>query len=343
MTFDQPDKSKPVDQTQSQADQSTEARSLSAVDLLKEKPAKDNPQEVQKVADNRPPSLHIENHALILSLKDQDFDRKLNYAAANFKQDFDTLKITDVPTNAKVNYWQDPKGFFLWVKDGGDGNKRHYIPSHLQHLELPQEKTTFEKLRLEVNDAYARQTFGDMASFNRSFNPSYDGGASSLKYFAGMSRLSDVALAKQEQALRDAVKTSDNPYFKIYLADTLMAGAVKPVIDGVMSGRAVDLNNPVTLRKIDEAISLLDAAHKDSGGQLGTIGRFPQRNIYEPLMPGVPYWNSRRYPDQFYGFWGGSYDQSQARSAALTVIRNHIVNNSFPRFQLPPDLPPRNF
>jgi hypothetical protein len=285
----------------------------------------------------------IENKALVLSMSDPQFDTKLAWAANNQAKEFDTLKITDVPTTVKVNYWQDPHGLFLWFKDGGDGNKKHYIPENVTYLELPHEKTTTEQLRIETNENYAKHTFNDLVDFNRSFNPSYDGGVSSLKYFAGMSGKGSEILDTQEKYLRDAVKDNSNPYFKIYLADVLTAKAIQPIINSALTSEAVKVDNPTTLSRVDEAISLLDAANRDSNGQLGAVGRYPQGNVYAPLMPGVPYWNSSLYPDQFYGFWAGSYDQSRMRHAALTLMRNHIVNNSFPQLQLPPALPPRKF
>jgi len=215
--------------------------------------------QVRETSDTR-----LANHTLTLSMFDKDFDAKLQTAARNNPQDFDKLKITDIPANVKVNYWQDPKGLFVWFENGPDGAKKHYLPPNLLNIELPQQTKTVEAIRLDVNRNYAAATFSNLQTFDRSFNPSYDGGASSLKYFASMSRLGDDALLKQETALRDAAKTSDNPYYKIYLADVLTAAAVKPIINDFLKNGTADLNNPVTLRKLDEAISVLDAAYRDS-------------------------------------------------------------------------------
>jgi hypothetical protein len=289
------------------------------------------------------PEIKIVNRALVLSMSDVDFDKKLTFAGNNKGQEFDKLKITDVPPGVKVNYWQDPKGLFVWFEGGPDGNKRHHLPGNLNTIELPQQSKTVEAIRLDVNRNYAAQTFSGLQTFDSRFNPSYDGGASSLQYFSKMATLGDSALLKQETVLREAAKTSDNPYYKIYLADVLTASAIKPVINDFLRTGTADLNNPVTLRKLDEAISVLDAAYRDSNGKLKEVNHYPRANAYSPMMPGAPYWNANRYPGEYYGFWAGSYDQAMARQASLKMIRDHIKQNSFPRFELPPELPPKRF
>mgnify|MGYP000735614535 CR=1 FL=1 len=302
-------------------------------------------QHVAQIAQVRdtPPEIRIIDRALQLSINDKDFDLKLSYAAKNRPQEFDKLKINDIPANVKVNYWQDPKGLFVWFENGPDNAKKHYLPGNLQNIELTNQTKTVESIRVDVNRNYAAATFSNLQNFDRSFNPAYDGGASSLKYFASMSQLGETALLKQEAVLREAAKTSDNPYYKIYLADVLTAAAVKPIINDFLNGGAADLNNPTTLRKLDEAISVLDAAYRDSDGKLKAVNHYPRANIYSPAMPGGAYWNAGRYPNDYFGFWAGSYDQAMARQASLKIIRDHIKQNSFPKFELPPSLPPRRF
>jgi hypothetical protein len=288
-----------------------------------------------------PLDVRIENRALILSINDKDFDAKLSGAAKTWPKDFDKLKLTDIPPGVKVNYWQDPQGLFIWFEGGQDRGKKHYIPSNLTTLELPTQSKTIESIRIDVNRNYAQATFSNLQSFDGNFNPARDGGVNSIKYFGRIAGIADDALLKQEKVLRDAARTSDNPYYKLYLADVLTAAAVKPVINDFLRTGTADLNNPTTLRKLDEAISLLDAAYRDSSGKLREVNHFPRPNVYSPLMPGVPYWSSNRYPNDFYGFYAGVYDQSMARQASLKMIRDHIKLGSFPKFELPPNLPPR--
>ncbi len=312
---------------------------------ISEKPAASDQQvgQIAQVAQVRdtPPEIRIVNRALQLSINDKDFDLKLTYAAKNKPQEFDKLKINDIPADVKVNYWQDPKGLFVWFENGPDNAKKHYLPGNLQNIELTNQTKTVESIRLDVNRNYAAATFSNLQNFDRNFNPAYDGGASSMKYFASMAQLGDAALLKQEAVLREAAKTSDNPYYKIYLADILTAAAVKPVINDFLRTGTADLNNPTTLRKLDEAISVLDAAYRDSDGKLKAVNQYPRQNVYSPAMPGGAYWNAGRYPGEYFGFWAGSYDQAMARQASLKVIRDHIKQNSFPKFELPPELPPR--
>lgn len=288
-----------------------------------------------------PLDVRIENRAIILSINDKDFDAKLSGAAKTWPKDFDKLKLTDIPPGVKVNYWQDPKGLFVWFEGGQDHSKKHYLPANLTSIELPTQSKTVEAIRIDVNRNYAEATFSNLQSFDRNFNPSNDAGVNSIKYFGRIAGIADDALLKQEQVLRDAAKTSDNPYYKLYLADVLTAAAVKPVINDFLRTGTADLNNPTTLRKLDEAISLLDAAYRDSNGKLREVNHFPRANAYSPLMPGVPFWNSSRYPNDYYGFYAGVYDQAMARQASLKLIRDHIKLGTFPKFELPPSLPPR--
>lgn len=287
-------------------------------------------------------NLRIANHTLELSMNDPDFDKKLNLAARTRPQDFDKLKISEIPPDVKVNYWQDPRGLFIWFQNGGDKNKRHYLPDNLVSLELPFEKKVVEAIRVEVNKAYADQKFSGLQSFGPNFDPSRDGGYNAMSYFMRMSTIAEGTLKTQEGLLKDATVASSNPYYKIYLADTLTAQAMKPITDALINHRTVDVRNPETLRKLQEAMSVLDAAALDSQGSLNRVNKFPKGYAYTPLGPDRPYWNADRYPDQYYGFWAGSYDQAMARQAALKLIYGVInSSNTLPKFELPPNLPPR--
>jgi hypothetical protein len=293
-------------------------------------------------ADRTSVPLNIAKGTLELSINDADFDKKLAIAAQTRSRDFNTLKIDDIPDNVRVNYWQDPKGLFVWFDGGTDHNKKHYLPANLTTLELPREKTLIEDLRVNVNKRYAERSFSGLESFGPNYNPTRDGGYNAMSYYMRMSNIASETLDRQEEMLRKAVATSSNPYYKIYLADTLTAQAMKPVADAMIHHHTVDVRNVDTMKKLQEAMSVLDAAAIDSRQNLAQGNRFPKGYDYTPPAPGRPYWNLERYPQDYYGFWGGSFDQAMARQANLKLIYGMInTSNAIPRFELPPNLPPR--
>jgi hypothetical protein len=104
-----------------------------------------------KDATTQPLDVRIENRAIILSINDKDFDAKLIGAAKTWPKDFDKLKLTDIPPGVKVNYWQDPKGLFVWFEGGQDHSKKHYLPSNLTTIDLPTQSKTVEAIRIDVN------------------------------------------------------------------------------------------------------------------------------------------------------------------------------------------------
>lgn len=299
--------------------------------------------------DRRPLELKIANQTLELSIKDPQFDQKLLEAARTRGNQFDHLKLTDFDPGVKVNYWQDPKGLFIYFTDSNGQNrkdapppKRHYLPDNVAVLNLPNENAMVEKLRIDVNKAYADSRFKGMQDFGPNFNPQRDGGYNAMSYYTRMSNIGSTTLDAQERMLRQAVKDSDNPYYKIYLSDTLTAQAMQPITDALIHHGTVNVRNPETLRKLDEAMRVLDGVNTDSRDRLNELHRSPKGYSYNPLAPGRPYWDSRQYPDDYYGFWGGSYDQAMARQAALKLIYGMInTSNAIPRFELPPNLPPR--
>jgi len=297
-------------------------------------------------------ALNITGKTLELSYNDKDFEKKLSYAGKYHSRDFNNLKITDMPPGVKITPWVDSKGYFFYFNDGTAKPKEfHYFPPNLQFLTTPKDSTDLTKLRNDVMIAYNKdisqtvtaetQGAGGFLDFNRQTDPNRDGAASAFQYYQRMSGLSDRSLNTLETTLREGVRTSDNPYLKIWLADVYMAQAMKGIVGQALTGQPVDLKDPVLMRKLDDAISLNRAARMSSDNTLGDNGMKRQGNGYLPMRPYDPYWDRRA--NGFYGFWGGSGDQAAYREAALTTLKGLIQSNAIPRLELPPALPPKRF
>ncbi len=296
----------------------------------------------------------VVNGKLTLQYGEADFDRKLA-ANPNYQQ----LSIQGIPEGVKVKHFVDAKGYFFWLDGsgemeqirGGDGTvsqrpRRHYYSIQAKEIEMNSDKRDLEATRLKVNEAMAMEGgFKGFSNFKVGQQVDFQapGGqrvvsGDAMNYFLRMSKTSSSVLDIQAKSLEESVRTSDNPYFKIYLADVYTAQAMKPIIDQVLNGgRYIELNNPYTIKKFDDALSLLKAVDTDSRTGLQRVNRMPPGNAVMPLDPYRIYGDTRdpRFPEYYYGFWGGSYDQAKHREVAITFIRNLAKNNAFPRIELP--------
>jgi len=308
-----------------------------------------NPQ-IQTVNDRAIPD-PVVNGKLTLRYGEPDFDRKLE-ANPNYQQ----LSVQGIPDGVTVKHFVDAKGYYFWLQGsgevetirGGDGTvsqrpKRHYYSIQAKEMEMNTQKRDLEATRLKVNEAMAMENgFRGFSSFDKNQkvdfqNPGNFGG-DAAQYFFRMSKTSSNILDIQAKSLEESVRTSDNPYFKIYLADVYTAQAMKPIIDQVLNGgQFIELNNPYSMKKLEDAISLLKAVDTDSRTGLQRVNRMPPGNAAMPLDPYRIYNDPRdpRFGDYYYGFWGGSYDQAKHREVTLTFMRNLMKNNAFPRIELP--------
>ena len=205
----------------------------------------------------------------------------------------------------------------------------HYLPANLKEIEVNGVKGSADELRIQASQFFMEEQNGiknGFASINNNTN--------SLEYAQRMAQVAAGALNLQEQALRQGVQGSpNNPYFCIYLSDTLVGQAMQSVIQDIKSGRNVNSNNPTTLKKIDEAIEQTRQA-REVAARYG--------NTYVPsaqMMPLSPYALNPYFfnPDLY---WGGALYQACQREVGLKVIRNLITSGAL-KFELPPNLPPR--
>jgi len=285
----------------------------------------------------------ISNKTLELSFKDGNFDTKLNYVSQHGADKFNRIKIDDLPPNTVIHTWIDKNGYFFWYDDGRPGPKaHHYLPNNALLLEANNAKIDLERERVKDNQQFAQENFGGFRNFDRNFVPARDGTTNSTSYYWKMAGGSAAALDIQEHALRESVRNSDNPYFKIYLSDINAAQALKPLRDRAEQHLPYNVNNDYTRKKIDDALSLSKAAYEQTQAELGKVGRsnqYPSLNVYLPLAPQRPYWDYSKLPDDYMGFWGGGFNQSYGRTQNLTSLRGLIMSNVIPRVHELPNSP----
>ncbi|HEY9679656.1 MAG TPA: hypothetical protein V6C76_16755 [Drouetiella sp.] len=272
----------------------------------------------------------VHNGVLELKYGDPNIDKYLSQA-----KNYQTIHI-DTPQGITPKHWVDQNGHFFWFPGGNDNNAKHYYPAFSKAFANNGAVTDLEAQRLKVDEAYASSQGGGQGPVFQSFTGKTD----AMNYFGRMSNLSGQALSTLEKSLAHSVETSNNPYFKIYLADVYTAEAMQPIIQQVMRGGTADLNNPDTLRRLDSAIHLLQTAQSDSRSGLNRVNMNPPGNVVMPLDPYEIY-NHPNNTNYYYGFWGGSLDQARHREVGLTMLRNLISSGALPRIELPPALPPR--
>ncbi|CAN5424771.1 hypothetical protein BH10CYA1_BH10CYA1_03010 [soil metagenome] len=272
----------------------------------------------------------VRNGTLELKYGDPNMDKLLSQA-----QNYQTIHI-DTPQGVQLKHWVDQNGHFFWFAGGGDNSAKHYYPAFSKAMNVNGQNFDLEAQRLKVDEAFAASQSAAQGPVFQSFT----GRTDAMTYFSRMSGLSVQALGTLEKSLANSVATSNNPYFKIYLADVYTAEAMQPIIQQVMRGGNADLNNPETLRRLDSAIQLLQSAQGDSRSGLSRVNMNPPGNVVMPLDPYGIYSNPRD-TGHYYGFWGGSLDQARHREVGLTLLRNLISSGALPKIELPPNLPPR--
>ncbi len=241
------------------------------------------------------------------------------------------LTITSLPAGVNLRFWADSKGYFFWFQNSNNSQAKFYFPDSLKTIEINGQILNVEAQKVNVNQGIM-QPGGGFGNFSKT--------TSAIDYFANMSKLSYKALEIEEKTLASSAQTSNNPYFKIYLADTDVALALKPIIDQVLTTGQANLNNAKTIDDLNKAINLLKQAQSDSIAALRPYNQVPPQNINLPLDPYGIYGGVAPGSPYYYGYWGGSLDQARCREVALTLLRNLIQINALPPIELPPALPP---
>ena len=271
----------------------------------------------------------VHNGTLELKYGDPNMDKLLAQAT-----NYQAIHI-DTPQGVQLKHWVDQNGHFFWLQNGNDGNVKHYYPAFAKAINVNGQNFDLEAQRLKVDEAFAASQGGGQGAGFQSFT----GRTDAMTYFSRMSGLSSQALGTLENSLAKSVQTSNNPYFKIYLADVYTAEAMQPIVQQVLQNGTANLNNPDTLKKLDQAIQLLQGAQTDSRSGLSRVNMNPPGNVVMPLDPYEIYSNPNS-TGYYYGFWGGSLDQARHREVGLTVLRNLISSGALPKIELPPALPP---
>jgi hypothetical protein len=294
-------------------------------------------QDAIKIGTDATNTVVIANKTLELSYKDPNFDNKMLYASQHAANKFEIIKIDDLPTNVKINTWIDQNGYFMWYDDGTSSPKaHHYLPDNAFGLTANNAKIDLESERMKDNQGFAAKYLGGFQNFDRNFVPARDGTTNATNYYlqlaAGTADAQKLpggvttALAIQEHALRESVRTSGSPYYKIYLSDINAAQGLKYAADNHLQP-----NNEYTRKKIDDALSLSQAAWTQTNGELAKYNQFPKLSVYLPLAPQRPFWDHNGNPDDWMGYWGGGFNQSYGRAQALTSLRGAVISNFVPQ------------
>ena len=167
-----------------------------------------------------------------------------------------------------------------------------------------------------------------------------------VTYMNNLSKLADRGIDQNIESLRQMAEGNPNPYYKIYLADMLLAKAMLPIgrsirenpVQALNDARFVQLNNPETMRLLDEAIRNLEDVSKESGDTLHSKGMRTPGNVLMPMYP-WGYGNNDR--DGYYRFWGGSLDQARHRELQLRFLKGFL--QAMPTVELPGNLPARKY
>lgn len=256
----------------------------------------------------------------VIAWNDPQLDAKL-------KEGFARVEITGMPKGATLHHWVDEKGYFFFFKvDGKNGQPHHYTPN-LRTLEVEGQTQDVEKHKILVAESYMAKKMGIYVGINDGF-ASIEKRDDVIGYMARMSNLGLDYLNVQEKILRENANNSTNPYFRIFLADVMVAKAVQPIIKQALAGGTIRLDNPDTIKQIDEAIKELKAAQNASNKGLEPGNKWPPRNVPMPMRP-------FQYDDP-YVFFGGSLYQSQRREVALVWLKGLLQAGALPAIELPP-------
>lgn len=257
-----------------------------------------------------------------LSYGDFNFDQKLAQSGAT------ALQIRDFPQGVAISSWVDNNGFFMWFKGGNDNRKPHYLPSGLKTIEVNGVVQNVDEMKIQASLAAAQEADRSRTGFT-SFNERTD----PLTFAKRMGGLGWDNLQMQEKALTQAAKDSpNNPYFRLYLADILVAEAFKPIIDQVAGGGSrIQLDTPFTRQKLEEA--RLQALQGERIAQQVGGARYPNTTT----MPGMnPFMlNPYSYNPDLY--WAGALYQGYRREAQIRMLQTYI--QQFSNVELPPILP----
>jgi hypothetical protein len=261
-----------------------------------------------------------------LSYNDPQFDQKL------WNGNYSTLRIKDYPQNGvAISSWVDNNGFYMWYKGGADNRKPHYLPPGLKTIEVNNYTQNVDEMRIQASLSSIQEADRAKQGFtavNERTNP--------LDFAKRMGGLGAEQLAMQEKVLRQAADASpNNPYFRLYLSDVLLAQAFKPIMDQVANGSSrVDLNTPYTQQKLTEAAQ--EAVKGERIAQQYGGVRYPNMTAMPGMFPF--YLNQHSYNPDLY--WSGALYQGYRREAQIKLLQGYI--QQFSSVELPPIVPGRS-
>ncbi len=253
-----------------------------------------------------PPEPATVNFELSLRYIDTEFETKLLRAG-----EVRTLIIVGLPHGVRLRHAVGERGFYFWFDDGAPNIKQHYYPKGLQEIRVNSQYINVDLERKWLIESYLAKycpSIGGFLSINN---------VTDLRgYVVYLSRLSHIADDKLDflfKALGMAVETTTNPYFRIYLADIVLARILKCIILHKLRQRLATMDDAEIVSMTKAILSLLDSSQAEAQRALTALNCPAQTEQFMPLSGDTLRFNPR-------AFWLGSLYQSQRRSAFLQDV-----------------------
>lgn len=248
---------------------------------------------------------------LVLRYGDPEFDRKIGSAGK-----IDTLCVHGLPQGVRMRQGMDERGFYFWFEDGFEQLGRYFHPSGLREIKINGQSLDIDLEKLWLIDSFIVRYNKHQASFASLNSESHI--RELFSYFCRLSRMSTSKLEHLSMVLCNATDQSDNPYFRIYLADVLMASCLRTLIESRFRVRRASLDEESVTRVFESALALLLSAQTNCKEELGKLGETPDCNQIMPLAAASQRLNAS-------AFWSGAYYQATRRAALLTAQAEDIT------------------
>jgi len=243
---------------------------------------------------------------LTLRYIDADFETKLRRAV-----EVRTLAIDGLPHGVRLRHAVGETGFYFWFDDGSQNIKRYYYPKGLREIRVNSQYINVDLERKWLIESYLAKYCPNSGGFF-SINNVTDLRA----YISYISRLSHIAEDKLDflfKSLCLAVEESSSPYFRIYVADIVLARILKCIMLHKLKQRLASLDDAEIISMTRAIVSLLDSAQAEAQRALSEINCPAQTEQFMPLSGDTLKTNPR-------AFWLGSLYQAQRRSAFLKEV-----------------------
>ncbi len=245
---------------------------------------------------------------LELKYNDPEFESKLLAAGA-----VKALNIGALPPGVRLVLEFDEHGFFFRFEGGIDSKRHYYFPKGLKEIRV---NSQFIDADLE-----RKWLVGGLLSGYKHTFKSLDAEAevkSLVHYYCELAQLPTATMDTLINCLRRTVDGSNDPYFRIYLADLIMARVLKSLIAKKYKSSAVTVNWAEAVAIVENVLDLYESVVRDTVTALDCLNFSASDAGVMPLSV-IP---MRRDPR---AFWAGAHYQGSKRAV--------LLNDAIPRFR----------